>query len=193
MSDTQNPYAPPSESNLQSFAPSITGAYRDNKLLVLTRDFESPPYCIVSGAPIPDGQKTHQKQLTYAHPAYLLLLLLGLLPAIIIILIVQQKLNTKIYYEKKLKRKKTLIATVGITCFLASLALFIAAATTESALLGFTALALLICWIILAIMSAFLPDIKVKRAKNKIFFVKGAHPDFLALFPPMPPDIFPVK
>lgn len=199
MSDIQNPYAPPSSIGIASFTPSAVGAYRDNDLLVVTKDFISPNLCILSGAEIPDYQKLKNQLLTYINPwAFILIILgfrflLGLLPIIIVLAVLQKKLKIQVFYDKGLNRKKQIRSGIACASLIFSLVCMLFAIIQSIDYLYFGTAVLMLIAIVFAFLSARLPAIRVKKVKKKHFFVKNVHPDFLNHFPPIPPDLFAKK
>lgn len=178
MSDSFNPYAPPSA----SLEPAGAGPWRDGKALVLRPGMTLPPRCVKCNAPVDAPAK--KKKVYWHHPAIYLLVLVAVLLYLIVALVVrkQAEVNPALCVAHR-KRRWTGIA-VGWVGALAGFAVAILGVGMDSCGVmtvgGFLFLGAIVAGMTLARV------VYPERISKEFVRLRGCGEDFLASFPAFP-------
>jgi len=185
--DEFNPYAPPrTEIALDPLAPIESGAWRDGRLLVMTRDFTLPDRCLKCNLPA-DGF-TLKRKLSW-HPWYWYLLVLINVPVYIIAALIVRK-TARVEFplcEEHRRRRRRALFVGWLLCLSSIPALIVGLSLLGESLAGLVVAAFVALFLTGLIYGVVGSQLAVaKRIDARFVRLKNVTPAFLAELPAWP-------
>jgi hypothetical protein len=167
------------------------GIWTDGKILVMHRQAQLPPNCIKCNAP-GDNRPLKRNLTWHAGWAYLIILL-NLIIYIIVAAIISSRATIYVGLCPRHRARRRLHMMIAWILFIASIAALIAAAnvgggrSSEGLIAGLMVggFLLLLTSLIWAVVVSYM-IVSPKKMDAQYIWLKGAGPEYLAQFPPMP-------
>jgi len=165
---------------LKEGAPLGTGRVgRSGQLLVMDKTAALPARCVRCNAPAPDRRLV--RKLSWHHPLYYLLILPGLLIYAIVAVSVSQKARIEIGLCKAHQAKRQRAILTAWALFAGAIAMFIAAAALENAILVLPAVLLLLGSPIYGVITA--RTVAAHKIDKERVWLKGVCTEYLDELP----------
>lgn len=190
VSPAINPYASPVATTERNPQPSTGGIWSDGKVLVMHKQANLPDVCIKSNQPT-DGYRLKRK-LTWHHPAVIAAVLISPLVYIILAVILSKKATLQIGLSEVWRKKRGTRIAIAWGCFLLGVLMIVAAVVVGNSRNGsggivaacvISGLLLILGGAIYGLLAARM--VYPQKIDDEYVYLKGAHPDFIARFPPV--------